>query len=331
MGWGAAAPCKQGAGLFGGGVLPAGASVQSLLAWRSTHEQPAALQAGGGQGVPVGPRQRATNAAHRAGAAALCTPGPLRSSGGPPHCAACIRAACAHLRPCKCNGRRRRRVSLRGDGLGCLGCACRGSSTRGWWSTDTSPPLTTPAASPRCLPTTSERRSKQQFVSVLQVGNPPACANGGWRPPLAQGTPPRLQRRRGLERASSRRRYPCRRRCLQQHGAQHTWMGFIDVDEFLMFRCVGLSFSVWLWPAACPPTDPCRCAPGCTCSALQRTARRAPPAPRGRHCRDPWPAIQSLPALLREFEGPALPPNATSGAHTRPARCMPRAGTRACP
>ncbi|KAL4447479.1 hypothetical protein ABPG75_004698 [Micractinium tetrahymenae] len=24
--------------------------------------------------------------------------------------------------------------------------------------------------------------------------------------------------------------------CLQQHGARHTWMGFIDVDEFLMFR-----------------------------------------------------------------------------------------------
>lgn len=30
-------------------------------------------------------------------------------------------------------------------------------------------------------------------------------------------------------------------------------------------------------------------------------------------CRDPWPSIQSLPAFLTEFEGPAAPPRALSG------------------
>ena len=47
---------------------------------------------------------------------------------------------------------------------------------------------------------------------------------------------------------------------------------------------------------------------------VHSNAFKNPPAPRCLH-RDPWPAIQSLPALLQEFEGPGEPPQANSGKH----------------
>lgn len=103
------------------------------------------------------------------------------------------------------------------------------------------------------------------------------------------------------------------RRCLARHGHKHTWMGFVDVDEFLMFR----------WAAMLAVLQPVRpfmisswfLLPGSTNPRARRSEQRKAVwvCPFWRCCRDPWPAVQSLPALLQEFEGPGAPPQANSG------------------
>ena len=86
-------------------------------------------------------------------------------------------------------------------------------------------------------------------------------------------------------------------------------MAFIDVDEFFMFRCVECRVP--------------RCVQGWSTSEISEAPRNAAALSTGACVlpasavallrRDPWPSIQSLPNLLRKFEGPGAPPNAYSG------------------
>ena len=92
-----------------------------------------------------------------------------------------------------------------------------------WWSMSTSPRCSTPAASRRCMPTTGERSTAQHGPCAVAAGLMGVC----WEA---------VHTVSGARRLIPRLHAVSVRSCLARHGHKHTWMGFIDVDEFLMFR-----------------------------------------------------------------------------------------------